>query len=150
MNPKELIGSVEQNAIVAAIREAESRCSGEIRVHVEPSLRGRDIRFVGERTFERLGMTKTALRNGVLLFIAAKEQQFIVLGDSGIHEKAGDDFWKDVASAVADEFRSGRFTEGIVAAVRRAGEKLAEHFPHASGDRDELPNEVSLGGPDDG
>ena len=70
-----------------AIGTAEKNTSGEIRVHIQPRVGNADIRTVAERTFERLGMTKTELRNGVLLFIACEEQRFVILGDRGIDEK---------------------------------------------------------------
>ncbi|HVT01846.1 MAG TPA: TPM domain-containing protein [Thermoanaerobaculia bacterium] len=145
MKISEFLERVDASAVIAAIKESESGCSGEIRVHIEPKLRGRELRFVAERTFERLGMTKTALRNGVLLFIAAEEQSFIVLGDQGIHEKVGDDFWSDVAGRLSVAFREARFSDGIIDAVREAGKKLADHFPHTADDVDELLNELSVG-----
>lgn len=146
MKQKEFLARVDSARVVAAIEAAERRCSGEIRVHVEPSLHGRDVRFMAERTFERLGMTKTDLRNGVLIFLAAKEQTFAVIGDRGIHEKVGEEFWRLVAAHLTEHFQKGEFTDGIVDAVNEVGEQLATHFPHAgAGDRNELSNEISTG-----
>ena len=87
-------------------------------------------------------MTKTAERNGVPLYIAPRAHKFRVLGDVGIHEKAGADFWTAVAAAMEEHFRKGEFTEGAVEAVRTIGEKLAAHFPRRADDRDELPNVI--------
>jgi len=145
MKIKEFLEKVDRTAVETSINAAERECSGEIRVHIEPKLRGGELRSVAERTFERLGMTKTSLKNGVLLFIAAEEQTFIVLGDEGIHQRVGDDFWRDVAARLASAFQQGRFSDGIVDAVREVGIKLAHHFPHAMDDVDELPNELSIG-----
>lgn len=145
MKHSEFLASLDQQAIVAAIARAEKSCSGEIRVHVQPKAHGGDIRAVGERTFERLGMTKTALRNGVLLFIASEEQKFVILGDKGIDEKVGHDFWDEIAAQLTAAFRAREFTRGIVEAVERCGAALSSHFPH-EGDRDvnELSNELSV------
>jgi uncharacterized membrane protein len=146
MNQHDLLKSIDKDAVVRAIEAAEKACSGEIRVHIEPKCHGRDVRFVAERTFERLGMTRTALRNGVLIFLAAKEQQFAVIGDSGIHDKVGPAFWEDVAAHMTEAFREGEFTRGVVGAVREVGDSLAIHFPHAgTSDRNELTNEISMG-----
>ncbi|HEY5610583.1 MAG TPA: hypothetical protein VIL97_05215, partial [Thermoanaerobaculia bacterium] len=79
------------------------------------------------------------------IFIAAKEQKFVVLGDRGIHEKVGPQFWEEIAGVMTDRFRSGQFTEGIVEAIRLAGSQLYAFFPYSRADRNELPNEVSLG-----
>ncbi len=148
MKASEFLDQIDSETVSAAIQRAELVCSGEIRVHLEPRLGGRDVMDVAEKTFERLGMTKTEARNGVLIFIAAKEQTFAVLGDRGIHEKVGESFWSSVASELSKQFAEGRFTEGIVCAIDEAGKQLQEHFPYDRDDVNELPNEVSVG-PDD-
>ncbi len=143
MQQKEFLARLDQKRIVDAITEAESRTSGEIRVHVQPKA-GDDIRNVAERTFERLGMTKTNLRNGVLLFIASEENRFVILGDKGIDESVPAGFWDEIAAKLTIRFKAGEFTEGIIAALTAAGEQLRTYFPHEADDVDELPNEVSI------
>jgi uncharacterized membrane protein len=143
MRQKEFLAALDQQKIVAAIGDAEKLTSGEIRVHIQPKARG-EIRDVAERTFERLGMTKTALRNGVLLFIACEEQRFVILGDRGIDEKVPAGFWDDVAASLTEHFKSGALTEGIVEAILGVGQKLQQEFPHAADDVDELSNEIDI------
>src|SRR5687768_16601965 len=104
MKQKDLLGQIDSAKIVEAIHRIEQCSSSEVRVHIDPKLRGRDIRTVAERTFERLGMTRTAQRNSVLLFIAAEEQQFTILGDQGIHERVPPHFWEDVAEKISGHF----------------------------------------------
>ena len=143
MKPRTFLGRLDHDRIVAAIRAAEERSRGEIRVHVthKPV---EDAERAAAALFEKLGMTATADRNGVLLFVAPARQRFAVVGDKGIHEKCGEGFWKDVASAMEEDFRQGRFTEGIVKGVAKAGDALAAHFPRTGGpDVNELPDEVS-------
>ncbi|HZI66840.1 MAG TPA: TPM domain-containing protein [Thermoanaerobaculia bacterium] len=132
---------LDNDRIVAAIADAERRSSGEIRVHVT-GRKPEDLEQRARRRFELLGMTNTADRNGVLLYIAPAVRRFQILGDSGIHEKAGPDFWKEVAAEMEERFRRGEFTEGIVQGVAKVGEILARHFPRAKADRDELPDEI--------
>src|SRR5215212_463190 len=96
MRQKEFLATIDREQIVEAIGTAERMTSGEIRVHIQPKARG-EIRHVAERTFERLGMTKTKERNGVLLFIASEEQQFVILGDQGIDARVPAGFWDDIA-----------------------------------------------------
>jgi uncharacterized membrane protein len=143
MNQKEFLAQLEQQRIVDAIGAAEKRTSGEIRVHIQPKARG-EIREVAERTFERLGMTKTALRNGVLLFIASEEQRFVILGDRGIDENVPAGFWDAIAAQLTIRFKAGELTDGIVEAIQSAGEQLAQYFPRAADDVDELPNELDI------
>ena len=143
MTQKEFLGKLDQQRIVDAIQEAEKRTSGEVRVHIQPKAHG-EIRNVAERTFERLGMTKTAARNGVLLFIASEEQRFVILGDKGIDEKEPAGFWDEIAAKLTIRFRNGEFTDGIVEAIHSAGDELRQYFPRSAADVDELSNEINV------
>ena len=140
---KDFIAAIDQDRIVKAICTAEEMTSGEIRVHIQPKSHG-EIRPVAERTFERLGMTKTDLRNGVLLFVASEEQRFVILGDRGIDEKVPAGFWDDIAAKLTIRFKNGEFTDGIVEAIHSAGEELRHYFPRAHTDVNELTNEVNI------
>ncbi len=146
MRPDAFVQALDEERIVEAIREAEARSRGEIRVHVADH-EVTDPRAEAAAVFVRLGMTRTDERNGVLLFVAPQSQAIAVIGDRGIHARCGEPFWAAVAGTVRDEFRAGRFTEGVVAGVRALGDELARHFPRLSGrpDRNELPDGVSRG-----
>jgi uncharacterized membrane protein len=141
---QDFLSRLDRPAIVAAIREAESKGLGEIRVHVHHG-RVDDPRAAAEKVFVKLGMTATQHRTGCLLFIAPAERAFAVIGDTAIHEKVGDDFWLDARDAAARHFVEGKFTEGIVAAVAKLGDALAANFPRETGAKDvnELPDDVS-------
>ena len=141
---KSFVERLDQKRITDAIGRAEQACSGEIRVHIQPKSTGGEIDYVARRTFERLGMTKTALRNGVLLFIASEQHRFVILGDSGIDQKVGAGFWNAIAARLHDRFAAGEFTEGIVEAIDACGAQLKEHFPYQRDDVNELSNEISI------
>jgi uncharacterized membrane protein len=143
MKPKAFLGQLDHERIVAAIREAEGRSRGEVRVHVS-SQAVDDAQAAARAQFDKLGMAQTAERNGVLIYVAPASQKFAVIGDRGIHEQCGPTFWQDVAGAMQEDFRAGRFTDGLVKGVERTGRALAERFPRtASDDRNELADEVS-------
>lgn len=139
---RHFLSKLDHDRIVSAIARAEERTSGEIRVHVT-SRKPSDLPKRAQRRFELLGMTRTARRNGVLIYIAPKLRRFQILGDSGIHEKCGDDFWKETAAEVESHFRKGEFTEGLVRGIEKIGHLLASHFPREAGDANELPDEVT-------
>ncbi|MDP9193776.1 MAG: TPM domain-containing protein [Acidobacteriota bacterium] len=143
MHQKDFLATLDRQRIIDAIGTAEKQTSGEIRVHIQPKAHG-DIRAVAERTFERLGMTKTALRSGVLLFIACEEQRFTILGDRGIDEKVPAGFWDEIAAKLTIRFKAGEFTDGIVEAIHSAGDELRHDFPRIEGDVDELTNEINI------
>lgn len=146
MKPDAFVEALDHERIVAAIREAESRSRGEIRVHVAEGPVD-DARAAAQADFERLGMTETAERNGVLVLVAPESQAFAVVGDRGLDERCDEGFWGTVAEAMREDLRAGRFTEGIVAAVERIGDVLAHHFPRRPGevDENELPDAISRG-----
>lgn len=138
----QFLSKLDSDRIVKAIADAEKKSSGEIRVHVTRR-KPDDLEQRARRRFELLGMTKTADRNGVLIYIAPRLRRFQILGDSGIHEKCGDDFWKETAAEIESHFRKGEFTEGIVRGVARIGDVLVAHFPRSAADVNELPDEVT-------
>jgi len=144
MDPQDFLARVDEGRVVAAIRAAESRCRGEIRVHVSREDAG-DAHAAAVEAFERLGMTATAERNGVLIFIVPRERSLAVVGDRGVHERCGEGFWREAAAAMQAEFRQGRLTEGLIGAVERAGEVLARFFPREAGrdDVNELDDSIS-------
>src|SRR5215471_18200932 len=112
LKPKHFFSADEEEKIVQAIRRAEGISSGEIRVHVVKSVSG-ELLPTGRKIFERLGMTRTMERNGVLFLMELNGQRFAVLGDKGIHEKVPENFWEGVKEVVLGHFRSGRFVEGL-------------------------------------
>jgi uncharacterized membrane protein len=143
---RSLIRAIDTARVEAAIAAAEAKSSGEIRVSVAPFFWG-SVRNVAERAFDRLGMRETQDRSGVLFFIVPSRRRFVVLGDQGIHEKAGQELWEAVAAAMSEHFRRGDFTEGLVRGIEAVGVRLAEHFPHrGAADVNELPDAVDFKG----
>lgn len=144
MRLKRFLDRLDRDRIAQAIQAAESRSRGEIRVHAS-NRAVVDAEKAAADQFEKLGMAGTAEGTGVLIFVAPLSRNFAILGDHGIHAKCGNELWRAVAAAMEKDFRAGRFGEGIVKAVERAGEVLAQHFPRRDGvaDKDELPNTVS-------
>ena len=132
---------IDHPRIVAAIAAAERLTSGEIRVVIARH-KAADPVAAAQRHFERLGMTHTVHRNGVLIFLAPRSRTFAVIGDTAVHEKCGDAFWRLLTAAMTLYFKRGEFTAGLVHGIEHAGKLLAEQFPRASGDQDQLPNRV--------
>jgi uncharacterized membrane protein len=85
----------EKKAIVAAIKDAEMRTSGEIRVHIEKTTSGLSSLEKAKAVFAKQGMQKTKDRNGVIIYIAYQSKAFAIWGDEGIHHQVGDAFWQD-------------------------------------------------------
>jgi uncharacterized membrane protein len=136
----------QQAVILAAVREAEGETSGEIRVHIETSFKG-DVLDRAAWIFGKLGMQKTALRNGVLFYLAVEDRKFAIIGDGGIHAKVPEGFWDSTKELMVKNFKKGKFTEGLAEGIILAGEQLKTHFPRQSNDVNELPDEISFDKP---
>jgi len=130
--------------IANAIRAAETNTSGEIRIHIEKHCR-EEVLDRAAYWFEKLEMHKTELRNGVLFYLAIEDQKFAILGDAGINQKVPADFWQETKEIVISKFKDGRFADGLASGVLMAGEQLKAHFPHKTGDVNELSNDISFG-----
>lgn len=148
-SPRRFFAKDERQLIAAAIGAAEARSRGEIRVHLEERCPGGDPIARASRVFEALGMARTELRAGTLVYLATRDRLFAAIGDVGIDAKVGPEFWAGLAASLERRFAEGRFAEGVVEAVTRVGEALAEHFPRAGADVDELPDEISFADPED-
>lgn len=142
--PSNFFSENEREAVEAAIAEAEQNTSGEIRVHLVRSFKKHEEPMAaGKKIFEKLGMTQTAERNGVLFLLELKHHHFVILGDKGIDEKVEDDFWESIKEEVLSEFRKDDFAQGLVNGILHCGEKLKEFFPYQADDSNELPDSIS-------
>jgi uncharacterized membrane protein len=145
LSTKFTLTAEDEKLIVAAIRNAESNTSGEIKVHIESSSQG-DPFDRGLEMFVRLGLRKTHLRNGVLIYVATEDRQFAIIADEGIDRLVPENFWEGIKHKMKQHFGRKQFVQGIIAAVSMTGEQLKLHFPHAGeNDRNELSDEVSKG-----
>lgn len=138
----------EEARIVEAIRQAELKTSGEIRVHLEKRLEHSALEDA-KQAFQRLGMDQTQDRNGVLILIAPIERTFAIVGDKGIDERVPADFWEAERDLLARFFRDGKHCEGLVLAIQQIGGRLQKYFPRTDGDINELSNEISYGDSED-
>lgn len=132
----------DEEEVVAAIRTAEKSTSGEIRVHIEKSSKG-DIWNRAMEVFHLLKMDNTKEANGVLIYVAIEDRNFVIYGDKGINDVVPKDFWESTKDAIVAEFKKGRFKQGLIDGILKAGEQLQQHFPWSEGDVNELSNKIS-------
>jgi uncharacterized membrane protein len=145
MKVEELFTDSVKAEVELAIYEAEKDTSGEIRLFVENHNKRGDLMDRAAFLFNKLEMHKTELRNGVLFYMAVKDQQFVILGDGGINAKVPDDFWHHIKNHMTTRFEEGEVPSGLMEGIRMAGKALAEHFPIQNDDQNELSNEVLVG-----
>jgi len=145
MNAVHFFSKEEKQLILSAVKEAELNTSGEIRVHLDNRCPGQVL----DRAawwFGKLKMHKTEKRNGVLIYLAVKDQKLAILGDAGINAVTPDDFWDEIKEAMLERFRDGDYAEGLRKGILMAGEALKTHFPYQSDDVNELSDDISFGG----
>jgi uncharacterized membrane protein len=144
MKPEDFLTADQQATVVDAVRVAEKGTSGEIRIHIDGECPSTALERA-EEVFGKLGMHRTKLRNGVLIYLACNSKVFSIVGDKGINDVVPEHFWEDVIDMMSVEFRAGRFTEGLSQGVLMVGEKLKTFFPYQKDDVNEQPDEISFG-----
>jgi uncharacterized membrane protein len=142
--PTKPISPLDEAAIKAAIVDAEQASSGEIRVHIERVCPG-DVMDRAAFIFEKLDMHKTALRNGVLFYLAVKNRQFAVIGDSGINAVVEKSYWEKLSAGIIDRFHTDGLAAGLAYGITSTGQYLKKYFPFQNDDINELSDEISFG-----
>ena len=140
---EEFLSAKEEEEVVEAIRMAEKATSGEIRVHIEKSHGELDIFDRAMEVFHLLKMDNTKQENGVLIYVAIDDRNFVIYGDKGINEVVPNDFWESTKDAIVAQFKGGNYKQGLIDGILKAGEQLNKHFPWNEDNTNELSNTIS-------
>lgn len=140
------------DAIEHAIRETETKHSGQIRFAVEaslellPLLAGQTAQQRALDVFSRLRVWDTENNNGVLIYLLLADRDVEIIADRGVHAKLGKETWETLCQEMEAAFRADKFEDGILAGIHRVGEHLARHYPHPGGSAkiNELPDKPVL------
>lgn len=150
---EDFLTAEDEEAIIGAIRIAEKNTSGEIRIHLEshsnPEGTKKDERKDAieraEEVFNMLHMQNTKESNGVLIYVAVEDRTLVIMGDKGINDIVGQDFWESTKDIIIEHFKKGEMKVGLVKGILKAGEQLKKHFPYQTDDINELPDDISVG-----
>jgi uncharacterized membrane protein len=134
--------SEEQDRLIDAIAKAELNTSGEIRLHLESFCLGNEVK-AAQKVFTALHMHQTKERNGVLIYIATVSHKIAIIGDEGIHNKLGSEFWERLVQKLIAQFRANKKAEALAECILECGEQLGKFFPRQHDDKDELSNSIS-------
>jgi uncharacterized membrane protein len=140
---EDFLSAKEEEEVVEAIRMAEKATSGEIRVHIEKSHGELDIFDRAMEVFHLLKMDNTKQENGVLIYVAIENRNFVIYGDKGINEVVPNDFWESTKDAIVAQFKGGNYKQGLIDGILKAGEQLNKHFPWNEDNTNELSNTIS-------
>lgn len=145
MRTHKFLSHLDHERIVRAIKEVEVKTSGEVRVYIQRGKFQEDALPRAQKKFLELGMQKTRERNAVLIFVAPREQKFAVIGDEGIHQKCGEQFWQELVTKMRGHFQQEEFTDALVEAIESTGQLLARYFPKSSDAGNELTDDIIEG-----
>lgn len=143
MDVSKFLTKDQQALIIQTISDAENNSSGEIRIHLESTCK-EDVLDRATFIFKKLKMHKTALRNGVLIYLSVQDRKFAILGDVGINIKVPEGFWDQIKDMMISNFAKGEITTGLTEGIMMIGEKLKKFFPITRDDNNELSNEISF------
>ncbi|WP_124639815.1 MULTISPECIES: TPM domain-containing protein [Amniculibacterium] len=135
--------------LVEAVRIAENKSTGEIRVHIDQttdnqSTNATDNATVAFNVFKSLCMGKTKEKNAVLFHINFHQHYLTIIGDTGIHEKVTQHFWDQLHDKTTSEFAKGNYLEGLRQAILETGIELKKHFPILGENPNELSDEITF------
>jgi putative membrane protein len=87
---------------------------------------------------------RTAERVGVLLFVSLAERHIEIMVDRAVDARIPPQAWNVIVEGFAARIRQGKLADGFIEAVERAAVLLEREFPIQPGDKDELPNRVTM------
>ncbi|QLB21291.1 hypothetical protein A6B43_07045 [Vespertiliibacter pulmonis] len=135
---------IDIQQIEQAILHLEQQTSAELRVVVERKTKNLPAIERANQLFDELSMRETAQRNAVLIYLSLKPRLIAVVGDEGIHQKVGDDFWQTVYGVMKKYCQQKEFTLAILNGITQVEQQLAMYFPIQPDDKNELANEVVI------
>ena len=142
MRTHHFLRRLDHKRITQAIKKAEGRTSGQIRVFIQRGDFDDEALPRALKKFLQLGMDKTSDRNAALIFVAPRARKYAVVGDVGVHEKCGEQFWQGLVGAMREHFKKEDFNRAIIHGINELGKVLAIHFPRTADTINELPDEV--------
>ncbi len=109
---------------------------------VPRSLRHARVRARAITCFKVGAERRTTGRTGILIYLSMAEHRAEIVADEAIAGKVAPEVWGEAMAAMLAPIREGRLADGMIAAVEKVGAVLADHFPRASADQNELPNRL--------
>jgi putative membrane protein len=112
------------------------------RLLIPPGSAARAVRARAFQWFAEGGLYRTRDHTGLLILVSALERRVVILGDSGLHERIGDQGWQTHVAALIARIREGRTVDGIVETIERIESTVAGAFPARPDDQNELSDSV--------
>lgn len=140
--PPRVMDNIEQH-----IKQSETYHAGQICFAVEVALplnllfRQQTARTRAIQVFSDLHVWDTEHNNGVLIYLLLADRDVEIVADRGIHTRLGQPVWEQICQAMEDEFRAGKFEQGVLQGIAQVTHHLAQHYPSDGSQRNELSNQ---------
>lgn len=109
---------------------------------VPAALKHRRVRTRAVTSFKIGAERRTHGRTGVLIYLSLAERRAEIVADEAIAGQVAPEVWGAAMASLIGEIRAGRAGHGLVLAIEAVGAVLAEHFPRAEDDINELPDRL--------
>ncbi len=109
---------------------------------IPPPVKARRVLIRAITCFKVGAERRTHGRTGILIFLSLREHRAEIVADAAIVSKVAPEIWGEAMAAMLVEIKAGRLADGMIAAVEQVGAVLAEHFPRAENDVNELPDRL--------
>jgi putative membrane protein len=107
-----------------------------------PSIRDERVRARAITCFKVGAERRTQGRTAILIYLSMDEHRAEIVADKAIAAKVPAEVWGDVMAEMLAELKEDHLADGLIAAIARVGALLAEHFPCAESDNNELPDRL--------
>jgi putative membrane protein len=100
------------------------------------------VRDAAVRHFKVGAERRTHGRTGVLIYLSMREHRAEIVADEAIARLVSAEVWGEAMADMLKDIRRGRIADGLAAGVADVGAVLAQHFPRAEDDQNELPDRL--------
>lgn len=109
---------------------------------VPPPIKSERVRDRAVRAFRIGAERRTHGRTGILIYLSLRERRAEIVADEAIATRVDPEVWGEAMAAMLEHVRDERVADGMIAAIERVGAIVAEHFPRAEDDQNELPDRL--------
>lgn len=109
---------------------------------IPPPVKKARVHEAAVRHFKVGAERRTHGRTGVLIYLSMSEHRAEIVADEAIARKVPAEVWGGAMADMLAHIREGRIAEGLATGIADVGAVLAEHFPRADDDVNELPDRL--------
>ena len=121
-----------------------SYCHPVRRLFVSQSEMETEVLRRAHQVYSQHGVGDTRHRGGMLIYVSLFEHRLEIRCDRTVAEKLSTEDLEAIRDSMLSKIREGRMTEGLLAGLSKAEERLADVLPATEGETSKLPNHLFL------